>query len=704
MAVRVKLTKSIMGLTILYWVIFAIAFVISDTGSKPESLSFAGHTIEYIPFFSDLNSKWLIAIQWMYISSIAILIALTASVVSVLIYNVYCDVSRKKRMKNYDEYRGMRVTLSVLPQPKKVKFEEINVNLPKAKLSKAHQALLNQILGTIKMHNVSAGSGHGVDLFEHTLNVLQKAIDFKIYDANTLCAIAAHDIGKISTFKKVNGKWVSTGKHDNEGAKILSQLPAWFQMDFEDRWIVLYAVKYSHKPHLLPIVMRSRAKIEECLEKLRHIDHNTTAEEKVVVVEQIQQKQGIWEALETFLREAHFRNSNTPVGKKTGGFIRNNMVFISEEYLKHTFVRENFPDLYASHNESPKQKGFYTKLSKAIIKEFEQKDLLVKEYKDFKAGSPMEARWDIKAGDKQFSRMLIIKLTEEIHALVGNITYHKGITILGLTNTKPTSGEKKTPPKARVEKKSVLKETLNKINTTTPVNEPENDTASANTPIGEPVVNHNAEVIKISEPNQTDKPVKADDNTAIKEPEAQSIIDDKLKEKQKESTERKKESKPNKAGNIAQPNTNGQNQNRKKDNKKEALVMAGDTGKPKHKNATSGVGIGSGIGSGIGIGSAIGVSSGIGPAIDAKVTNPDADNDAQNREQSEAQNHKIINEDIQTSPTENVDTHDIPKEKEAITSEQPEVDESDFINSITNESNNQIDISQIDELLDDSHI
>lgn len=424
---------------------------------------------EGLNYLNQFGAQLSIAHHWLKISAPTLFIAAIFGYITAWIYAKYVDIKRMKRLSGNGKFRGITCTLGTLPKPKTTNFNPISIELPNnIKLSKEHKKLLDDILSLINTHEVPAGVGHSdLNLLQHSINTIEKAIKINKTEQNLICAIAAHDIGKIKTFKKVEDKWIVEGKHDDEGAKLIRELESWWMLSEKDRFTILYAVKYSHKPTLVPKKIPHREEIVKCIEGIRHIDHNVTRVEKEETVVKLEEETTLYEYFLKFLQVAPFRSPSSPAGTKSGGWIKKNHCFLLESYFKDVYLKENHPEVLAAYNELGKKKD-NSRVSRELLKQLNAKEMLVKEWDGEKIGDPTQALWAIQCGSSTFIKVIIIPLTEEIHNLVGDQKYHQPLNVISSFSKyrkaqKQLHAEGKPQAKASPQKNNKIAEDLKKM-------------------------------------------------------------------------------------------------------------------------------------------------------------------------------------------------------------------------------------------------
>lgn len=81
------------------------------------------------------------------------------------------------------------------------------------------------------------GDGHGVSLWEHTLDVLDRSRPH-VFDPLIPIAAAAHDAGKILAWERhpKSGEWKRVGYHDDCGMLLVSSLDSFLSWIWMNNW------------------------------------------------------------------------------------------------------------------------------------------------------------------------------------------------------------------------------------------------------------------------------------------------------------------------------------------------------------------------------------------------------------------------------------------------------------------------------------
>ncbi len=282
---------------------------------KPEKIPEKG-SLNFLqlegPQISFLMS-WSLPILKIWLACIAVGVLVTGAAILLFLRN------RKLRSRSSGNWRSLSVTLGPLPTPPQLPRKTMSVKIKDLKLSGDERQLLEEILGTLAAHpDAYVGPGHGsITLYQHTLGVIEKVMEFPNYSSEHVLAAAAHDMGKITSFVKgPEGTWERVKLHAQESSRLLSALPAWGRLPVELREVVRLAVKNEHSPNMIPGVDSSvpqkdldpliarvignqfrhplydnpefRRRIVRLVDVLREADGVQTASEKQVVLDEIE--------------------------------------------------------------------------------------------------------------------------------------------------------------------------------------------------------------------------------------------------------------------------------------------------------------------------------------------------------------------------------------------------------------------------------
>jgi len=160
--------------------------------------------------------------------------------------------------------------------------------LDRAKKEGWFSPALAEVLGVLQAYrqwpaSVDSGGHGGAEggLYRHSVGVMEKMLDNASPEMDkkevAMCGLS-HDLGKILTYRKIDGKWMKTGMyHDVLSGAILRGIP---MQGFSQEGItrMLLVVSHHHRPVELPVNVPPGTK--EMLELLTNSDAQVARQEK----------------------------------------------------------------------------------------------------------------------------------------------------------------------------------------------------------------------------------------------------------------------------------------------------------------------------------------------------------------------------------------------------------------------------------------
>ncbi len=305
-------------------------------------------------------TAWSLPLLKIWVGCVLLGVALTSAAILLFLRN------RKLRKRPTGQWRSLWVTIGPLPTPPQLPRKQMDVKLKGLKLSGDERDLIGEILGTLSAHpDAYVGPGHGtITLYQHTLGVIEKIMDFPNYSAEHVIAAAAHDMGKITSFVKgPEGTWERVKLHAQESSRLLSALPAFGKLPLELREVIRLAVKNEHSPNMIPGVDTSvpqkdldpliarvvgnsfrhplydnpefRRRVVRLVDVLREADGVQTAAEKQVVLDEIEDLPTF--CLSAFLKalpEMNFYYKGVPANYPGMVWQYGNRMYISEAKMR----------------------------------------------------------------------------------------------------------------------------------------------------------------------------------------------------------------------------------------------------------------------------------------------------------------------------------------------------------------------------------
>lgn len=429
---RPKLLQSFL-VVFLFW---AVATTTYWSLQRPEvNLQALAAVAQLFPFLdievpaqaSILQSLYVQRDVLLYWSAPVALAALVLGVLGALVVEgraLRFDRQRTERETGTGEFRGVTLTLGVLPLPVRLPADELDLSASDnphfQALSEEHKRVLTDILGVLSAHpSAYAGEGVGVPLLEHSLNVVAKALQSKRNPG--LCAIvaAAHEMGKIKAYaQSADGSWRRTKPHDREAALALTRLDSWYELPNTDKMATFLAVKFHSCPRNLPdlegdphIYRLAR----DLLTAADGVQAEAVQEEKQKTLEKTELPDVLFEAFVTGLPMLSFQSRGLPKGVQAVAWKVGARVYMLEIKLRETIMAKLPAEvkgaLSPTGRDRPRMQPFTVELLKAL----DQRSWLVKKVDDIRLEA-RDALWNIKAGKLEFKGVIVIDVPKEFLA------------------------------------------------------------------------------------------------------------------------------------------------------------------------------------------------------------------------------------------------------------------------------------------------
>lgn len=441
---RNLLLKNFLFVSIFWWVVTTLLFTMDAPSSNMMHLrklmvlfpDADYHLPETIDLFSAAQIQLEIFKHWTLpiLEASAFMVALGWTFGWV--FSFWKRYQTDSRSDNHGKkWRGMKLSLGEIPMPNRLKRAQIDIEVDEFfsevmnKMSSSEKKLLLEIISTLAAYpDAYAGDGHGVTLLEHTLNVINETMHKYPDEPIVILAAAAHDLGKITSFKKKGDKWVSTALHDKESAKHLALMPSFWELEGGSKDALLMAVKYDHSSGLMPTLCSNEEVSRLALDiqkKLQVADMDATKQEKKDVIEEVNIEDVIWRAFHKTLAETIFQNKEI-AGRKASA-MKKTIIVEDEKGNKKKFARcflieQNFreamtvnlnADVAASLGGKYRQKTKIAPITIELLKVLYDKKLLVQTISGVKT-PVVESIWDIVSGRTRFNGVIIIDLPENM--------------------------------------------------------------------------------------------------------------------------------------------------------------------------------------------------------------------------------------------------------------------------------------------------
>jgi hypothetical protein len=427
---RPKLLKSFI-VVVIFWM-FATTFYWSL--SKPEvnlhALQALKSMLPFLPFTVSATDTGILSSLGVQLKVLGYwtLPVLVLSLVSGLVgYGIVWKMARRTSQERTDRetghgnFRGVTLTLGVLPTPKPLPRHDIDLgaddNEMLGRVTEKERRLLCDILGTISAAtDAYPGEGITVPLLDHTLNLAAKALTARRNPGLSAIVAAAHELGKLTAYRKGdNGEWTATKNHDREASRILGTLDSWAALPQLDRDSVLMAVKFHSNARSIPDLNGDPNVYRFARELLTVADDVQTeavTEEKQRTLEKTELPDVIFDSFVRALPSLSFQSRGLPKGVQAVAWKVGSRVYMLEIKLRETVLAKMPADVRGALVPNGKERQRVQPFTQELLKALETRGWLVRKIDDTKIEAK-DALWNIKAGKLDFKGVIVIEVPKE---------------------------------------------------------------------------------------------------------------------------------------------------------------------------------------------------------------------------------------------------------------------------------------------------
>lgn len=359
------------------------------------------------------------------------LIAILSSfftVSSVFAFYIFKNYKFYKKNVVTDSWSGININIGELPKPSwmpekiirsPIVTEYVNSKLlvlnEEQKVTENHKELLLDVLSYIFQTKETSfvGYGHGNNLYEHTLNVLNVCWT-KNCDPLIPITAAAHDAGKIISWKinSDTNNWQRVGMHDDYGALLISTFPSFQKLDEEEKYVLKIAIGFGHKEKKIPLMSEERfRRVDNIFAVVNKNDRIQTAIEKKKVLDKKESPEMITEAFVEAVKASPFNTPKTRRGQNAICFRKGEIIYLLEPGFRDLFLSMLPPDIAAAYGGGYRRVGNISPPTVALINHMKNIGWLVEEGNGMKSECGL---WSVKVGNKIFNGVLALKLPMEI--------------------------------------------------------------------------------------------------------------------------------------------------------------------------------------------------------------------------------------------------------------------------------------------------
>ncbi len=327
-----------------------------------------------------------------------------------------------------DTYRGVGITLDRMARPAVLPAKAVQCKLPGTKLGGTQQRLADVLLGILAANRGAfAGDGHGVDLYDHTINVLTRALNLEGADPLLPLAAIAHDIGKLTAYQVIGGNHVAVRHHDRESGRILANLSEWWDMPLPDRHVLLLAVRYEHAMGDVPssypdLSAEDLKRVNLLIGQLREIDGLATQDEKKEVLADLPLPEMVLRAFMDTIPVAPFQVPQLAPGIAAVGWRVGNRIWVIEQVFRELAIKRLHPDVAAALGGEHRASGRLHPFTENLLAVLQQRRWLMLEAESAPSEQgeirhwtlkPSNALWDIRSGKKTFKAVFAVDIPPE---------------------------------------------------------------------------------------------------------------------------------------------------------------------------------------------------------------------------------------------------------------------------------------------------
>lgn len=292
---------------------------------------------------------------------------------------------------------------------------DVRVQVQGVTFTKAQRGFAEAVMGLIAARpDAYAGDGHQVGLYQHTLNVLRRAAKTDGVDALLVLGVIAHDLGKLTAYRRVGEEWHYARDHGSEGGRLMLMLPEFHALNPVEAEVIHAAVRYEHCPDRIPQNIGRPDQARALLERLKAVDRVVTAEEKKAVLEKHDPTTELMRVFYARFGSLPFFRKGLPKGTHCLGWRYNKRLFFKESALREYLYERLDRDLAAALGRGRKG-GTVHPITQHLLEGFAARGELVTSitYDGTRYSlPPAAALWRVWAGSMEFNGVFILEMPE----------------------------------------------------------------------------------------------------------------------------------------------------------------------------------------------------------------------------------------------------------------------------------------------------
>ena len=424
---RPKLLRSFIVVVLFWFVVSALWWSLQQPNVQLGALYRIEHSVlaRFIPMpklpsnsiFQSLRVQLDVLSLWTVPLLIAVGVSIVLGFLAVWIWAHRKEKTRQKNNAPRGEYAGLKVSRGEVPTPTQYPREDISLagdDDLRSKFTPEQLALMEEILGTMVAHpDAFAGVGVATSLAEHTVELVNTALQRKRDAGMAALAAASFELGKLNAFLKIDGSWREIRPQGVQAGFVLGTLPALRSLPPVEREALLLAVRYRNEPRQMPEV---EGNVEAYRLAWSLLTYAEEVSEKVVessAVKTISESHPD-SVFDTFMQELPslaFQNRGLPRGVAAVAWKVGSRIYFLETKLRQILMEKVSPSLREAL--SAMRKGKVHPVTESLLRSFAEKGWLVREVDGKKVGIE-DALWVVKAGRMDFNGVIIVDVPAEV--------------------------------------------------------------------------------------------------------------------------------------------------------------------------------------------------------------------------------------------------------------------------------------------------
>lgn len=444
-----KLLRSVVVLTAFWFCFSALIWSLAQPEVQHNSLKGLAELLPFLPLdvpekaylLDTLSTQGKVLTYWTIPVLVASLLSALTGFGALWLTANRTNQERTIREAGKGEFRSVTITLGDLPVPRSLPADVLDLSDDDseewARITERERQLLGQILGTISAAgDPHAGDGVTGSLLDHALDLANAAVQSRNMPGLSMLAAVASELGKLTAYSKTATGWELSKPLDRESARILSTLPAWWELPYNDRMGLAMAVKYRSTPWMIPDVGGDHKILRISWDLL-----NTAKRESAKVIEEKQAKaleahevpDILMNAFIASLEKMPFQVRGLSKGTKCVAWKAGARIFMLEKELNELVMLKLPEEVRAALAPAPGYRPGNDRVlpfTAHLLKVLHERGWLVTEIGEAKL-DVSEALWIVKAGRIELRRVLILDVPVAYLSKLPEEDSHFELSVMG---------------------------------------------------------------------------------------------------------------------------------------------------------------------------------------------------------------------------------------------------------------------------------